>query len=65
MRVIKVLMIVASMLCVGCATKTALQQRCSNGDQVACDQVTRAQQEAESRPDLSRSPVIAPLVVGP
>ena len=62
MLAIKVTALIAAMVCFGCTSNTALQQKCSEGDQVACDQVMRAQQGAGSHPDLSRSPVIAPMV---
>jgi len=64
-RVIEGLAIIGATICMGCTSSSALQERCSGSDQAACDQVAHAQQDFAKRPDLSGSPVIAPMVQGP
>ncbi len=72
-RLVFVLLTVAS---VGCASsQTALQQKCSAGDQAACNEVARAAQQSqvsvspsrsETQRDLSMpTPNIAPMVQMP
>ena len=62
---IKVIAVVAAMVCMGCTSNSALQQKCSEGDQAACNQLAHAQQESGPYPDRSRAPVIAPIVQSP
>jgi len=56
-RLIKVIAVVTAMICVGCTSNSTLQQRCSEGEQAACDQLTHAQQGSGPYPDRSRAPV--------
>jgi hypothetical protein len=62
---IKVIAVVAAMICVGCTSNSTLQQKCSEGDQAACNQLAHAQQESGPYPDRSRAPVTAPMVQRP
>jgi len=62
---IKVIAVVTAMICVGCTSNSTLQQKCSEGDQAACNQLAHAQQESGPYPDRSRAPVTAPMVQRP